>query len=191
MKISGQNGVSLIEMIISLVILGILTALGFPSFSTWIQSSQIRNATESIQNGLTLARAEAVRRNTAVRFQLVTDLTSSCALSSTGKNWIISINDPTGSCDTTASETVAPRIIQAYSTREGAPNAAINGNGNSLIVFNGIGQANTTATLDISNPTGGNCAAAGSMRCLRVVVSIGGQVRMCDPARASNDPQGC
>jgi hypothetical protein len=29
------------------------------------------------------------------------------------------------------------------------------------------------------------------MRCLRVEVGIGGQVRMCDPSLASTDPKGC
>ena len=49
---------TLIEMLIGLVILGVLMALGVPSFFAWLQSTQVRNAAESIQNGLQLARAE-------------------------------------------------------------------------------------------------------------------------------------
>lgn len=191
MNALAQRGITLIEVMIALVILGILLALGTPSFSTWIQSSQIRNSAESIQNGLMQARAEAVRRNTAVRFQFVTDLTGGCAVSATGPSWVISIDDPAGACDSAASDAVAPRILASRSGTEGSRNAVVTGNGVSLITFNGMGQASTAATIDITNPTGGACAAAGPMRCLRVTLTTGGQARMCDPARAANDPQGC
>jgi len=46
--------------------------------------------------------------------------------------------------------------------------------------------------INITNPIGGTCAvAAGPMRCLQIVVSPGGQVRMCDPMFTFPDPQGC
>lgn len=192
MNLKYQSGITLIEVMIGLVILGILLAAGLPSFSQWIQSSQIRTSADALQNGLTLARTEAVRRNTNVRFQLVSTTTAACALSDTGSSWVVSLDDPTGACDSAASDTVAPRIVQIRASGEGAPNAVINGGGVSTITFNGTGQASVAATLNVTNPTGGTCAAVGGqMRCLRVTVSTGGQVRMCDPARAADDPQGC
>ena len=53
------RGVTLIEMLIGLTVLGILLMLGMPSYTTWIQSTKIRAAAESLQAGLQLARAEA------------------------------------------------------------------------------------------------------------------------------------
>ena len=49
------------------------------------------------------------------------------------------------------------------------------------------------ATFQVTNPMGGTCAAdGGEMRCLSVVVTSAGQVRMCDPAvTASTDPRKC
>jgi len=65
----------------------------------------------------------------------------------------------------------------------------------SVVVFNGLGRVTPVPAgnidIDISNPSGGACAAAGPMRCLRIRVSTGGQIRMCDPILASTDPQGC
>ena len=85
-----QRGLTMIELMIGLTIFTMLLLLGAPSFSAWIQSSHIRNSAESIQNGLTLARAEAVRRNVTVNFQLVDTLTSSCVVSTSGGNWVVS-----------------------------------------------------------------------------------------------------
>ena len=193
MNLNRQAGMTLIELMIGIVLLGILLALGVPTFSRWSQSSQIRNAAEAIHNGLMLARAEAVRRNTTVRFQFVTTTTSACALSDTGANWVVSLDSPAGACDAAPSDNVAPRIVQVRSAAEGSRNAAVNAGGVSLITFNGTGQATSgaPAAINVTNPTGGACAAAGPMRCMRVTVATGGQIRMCDPARAAGDPQGC
>ena len=193
-----QQGMTLVEIAIGLVIVGLLLMLGLPSFGQWLQNSQIRTAAESIQNGLQFAKAEAVRRNATVRFQLADTATAACNLSTTGTNWVVSQDDPTGACNAAASDTVAPRIVQMRPAAEGTANAAIAA-GQSTIVFNGMGRVTpvpaATVTIGISNPTGGACAALGGgggpMRCLNVTVSTGGQVRMCDPALASTDPRGC
>ena len=192
MNLNRQGGMSLIELMIGIVVLGILLALGAPTFSRWTQSSQIRNSAEAIHNGLMLARAEAVRRNTTVRFQFVTTTTSACALSDTGANWVVSLDSPAGACDAAPSDNVAPRIVQVRSAAEGSRNAAVNAGGVSEITFNGTGQASVAAAINVTNPAGGTCAPGGPMRCMRVTVATGGQVRMCDPARTDpTDPQRC
>jgi type IV fimbrial biogenesis protein FimT len=187
-----QRGVSLIELMIGLAILAVLLAMAAPSFSAWIQNTQIRTVAETVQNGLQLARAEAVRRNTQVRFQLTTTTDNSCALSTANNNWVVSLDDPSGQCASAPSDTVAPRIMQVRPAAEGGVKAVVAAD-RSTLVFNGWGQVSAgSATINISNPSGGTCAAlAGPMHCLNVMVTTGGQVRMCDPARASSDPQGC
>jgi len=60
----------------------VLISLGAPGFAEWLQNQQIRAAAEATLNGLQVARGEAVRSNTPVRFQLVSDLTSTCVLAS-------------------------------------------------------------------------------------------------------------
>lgn len=214
-----QRGVTLIELGIGLLIVAILLGIGAPAISSWVQNTRIRSATESILSGLQLARAEAVRLNTPVRFQLTDTDDNSCTIpgGSTPPNWVISQDDPTGLCGSAPSDTVAPRIIQKRSSAEGstggitvsasevdAATSATAGTVFSVLIFNGLGRVVTAspslasgdnAIMDVENPGGGACVTAsppGTMRCLRIVVSNGGQIRMCDPSllRASN-PQGC
>jgi type IV fimbrial biogenesis protein FimT len=59
---------TLIEIMVAVTIVVILLAAAMPSFSEWIQNSKIRTAAESIQNGISLARSEAVHRNTVAQF---------------------------------------------------------------------------------------------------------------------------
>jgi type IV fimbrial biogenesis protein FimT len=191
-----QAGMSLIEMMIGLVILGLLIMIGLPNMAVWLNTSQIRTAGETMLAGLTLARVEAVRRNPVVRFQLVNNLPSTCAISTSGTSWVVSLDDPTGLCDTAPSEPAAgdppPRIIQNRSGAEGTARALITATPAGVVYFNGLGRitspggALNMTRIDISNPGGGACenpdGSGGPMRCLRVNLSLGGEARMCDPA---------
>ena len=188
-------GFTLIELLIGLAVLGIVLMIGLPSLATWLQNTQIRNATEQMQSGLQLARAEALRRNSSVRFQLVNNLTATCALSAAGTDWVVSLANPSAACNVAPSDTTAPQIVQKKAGSEGAPNVAVAATGGTSVVFNGLGRmigAGITQ-IDFTNPNGGACqTAAGPMRCLRIQVTTGGQVRSCDPVVAVNtDPRCC
>ena len=200
-----QRGFTMLDLAVVVAIVAILASIALPNFSTWIQNSQVHNAGVAIQNGIQLARTEAVRRNTPIRFQLTTTLDANCALSTANANWAISIDDVTGQCANTpindsfpvgdTTNNPAPRIIQRGTASEGARNAVVAA-GQSVIVFNSIGRLSpapaAAINIDITNPTGGTCVAAGGLvRCLRVVITTGGQVRMCEPALSSTDPRGC
>ncbi len=200
---SSQRGVSLIELVIGLVIVGLLVLIGAPSFATFLQNSQIRNASESIQNGLSLARSEAVRRNTEVTLSL--SKTSAGADVANSSSWEVG-------CTTVSTNlTSCPADIQHRSYLEGSKNVTITNTVTGAagatfattgqLTFNGYGKvvglpAANTAVIDIvTSVNGATCAAdGGAMRCLRLIVSPAGQVRMCDPALTltnASSPQAC
>lgn len=204
-----KAGFTLIELVITLAVLAILLAFGLPSFSTWTQNSQIRTAAGAIQNGLQLARSEAVRRNAPIRFQLTSSIDDNCTIATNAGNWVISFDDPTSACghaaineaspvsDSTANP--APRIIQRRPAAEAGGRAIVDASA-AVVIFNGFGRlapispatAPVAMSIDIDAPSGdGDCDTAGTARCLRVTVSIGGQVRMCDPTLPNGDPQRC
>ena len=95
MRAHKQYGVSLIEIMIGLAILGISMAWAMPSYSVWMQNTQIRNMAESIVQGLQQARSEAIKRNRYVEFVLTTQSPTSViedlpALGAIGgTNWVV------------------------------------------------------------------------------------------------------
>jgi len=213
---SFQRGFTIIEVMITLVVIGVLLALGTPGFVEWLQNQQIRAAAEATLNGLQVARGEAVRRNTPVRFQLVSDLTSSCVLASDSVSapvsvtWVVSLADPTGACDAVTDSGQSPsppgRILQKRTSAEGSPNAVATSvfvpsppaapapQAASTVTFAALGNiiANADGTpsivkIDLTNPY----VSPSAMRPLRLVVNSGGSIRMCDPSLAASDVRGC
>ncbi len=193
--LSRSRGMSLIELMIGLAVLGILLGLGIPAFTTMLQNLQIRTAAEAIVSGLQTARNEAVRRNTSVRFQLVNSMDVDCDLVETGPHWVVSRNDASSKCNAAPitafsepNDTSLPQILQKRLAEDGTAtlNATGAGVAATTVVFNSLGRPATGGidTVDVANPAGGNCEHAttpGKMRCMRIRVGTGGQIRMCDP----------
>jgi type IV fimbrial biogenesis protein FimT len=172
-----ERGFTLIEVMISITVLGIILMLGLPSFGSWLQNQQLRAASEGMLNGLQTARAEAIRRNLLVQI----------VVGPPGTGWSVT-------------EAVSGAAIQTRVKEEGSPNAVLTVTPNTAttVTFTSLGSvaanldASPTAGLfDISNPAGGSCQPAGPMRCLRVVVSGGGSLRMCDLNVSLPDPRAC
>jgi type IV fimbrial biogenesis protein FimT len=197
----GSRGMTLIEIVIGLAIMAFLMLLAAPEFSAWVTNARVRTTAESVLNGLQYARSEAVARNARVRFQFTTTLDSTCALSTTGRNWVVNLDpdanpdEVVGQCNAAPSDAAAPFILQRRSAVEGSGSTATTATASSL-VFNGLGRITPVPagniTVNLSNPDAGECAAVGGpVNCLRIVIAPGGQVRMCNPKFAAGDPQAC
>lgn len=195
------HGFTLIELVVTIALLGVLLGMAAPAFSDWIRGARVRTITEALQTGARLAQAEAVRFNRQVVFFLTND--TACNGTTTavanGSFWAIR------TIALTAGEAV--QTVQCGQLAEQAGGVAITGP--TAICFNSAGRqtanptpgagGGATCTLDASGVSAYDitnasaASAAGGMRPLRVLVSLGGQVRQCDPARTLSDsaPDGC
>jgi len=190
-----QRGFNLIEILVTLTVLGFLIALGAPSLAEFLQNQQIRAATEAVVNGMQVARGEAIRRNAPV--QMVLEPPTS--------GWTI-CEATVEPCDSTTLTTDATLVIQSRSPEEGTTNANVTPVAADLataavaVTFSPLGSVipnfNATPTLartDVFNTRNTCIADSGPMRCLRVVVTGGGSIRMCDPTPGivMPDPRAC
>lgn len=195
------RGFTLVEIMVTMALFVVLLGLGVPAFMTFILNAKVKNAAETSLAGINLARAEAVSRNTVVRFQMVTNLTSSCANSSTALGWVVSLDSPAGACEIAPSATTTPRIVQKQAGTEGTDSISVAATGGSGVAFNGLGRIVSGGTLptpftqiDFTSAQGvcEHAAADGTVRCLRILLSTGGQAKLCDPkVAATTDPRYC
>lgn len=188
----------MIEVAVSMAVMGILMASVAPSVSTWMGNTRIRNAAESIQTGLQRARNEALRRNQTVRFSLVslTDpktLDNTCALSATSGSWVVSVASPVNKCATAPSTTTSPQLVDAHPVGDGGDGVTVTATQSdgataaTSVAFNAFGQVITgtdsvTGSQPIANISVVSATSGSDYRRLKLVISTGGRVVMCDQA---------
>lgn len=159
------RGFSLIELMIAISIFVLLVVLAGPMYGEFIANTNIRNAGESMLNGLQLAQAQAVRSNLDTLFQF-----------KSGTGWSVTTDDP--------DNPGTPLFSEDYALKEGATQATINETpaGVTTVTFGGLGRiicvpadcSTSLQRLDITN------TIVSASRPLRVVVATNG-TKLCDP----------
>lgn len=83
-----QPGFTLLELMVTLAVLGIIAAIAFPSMSTLINNNRLAAATSELAAGLQLARSEAIRRNARIEVCSTSD-GETCASDDDWAHWVV------------------------------------------------------------------------------------------------------
>lgn len=170
------RGFTLIELMVTIALLTFLLTIAYPGFVAMLANLRVRSVADGVLSGLQHARGEALKRNQEVTFRFD-------PATGVGGGWQVLLPDTTA--------------IQSKAAAEGGAVEAQMAGGNVDVVFDNLGRRSQPAAppavlnIDITHPTVAACEPAGSVRCLRVTVALGGEVRLCDPRRSSGDPQAC
>jgi type IV fimbrial biogenesis protein FimT len=190
-------GFSLIELMVTLTLIGILLVMTIPAYGTWTADAHVRATAESLTNALRLAQSTAVAKGRTSLFALTADATPTIhsVPATDAPNWFAMLNVLSGS-----DETQAGLGLILKSTEATQHHAAVAGP--ALLCFNALGRQTSLTTADDSLSTA--CTAAdpavyqvgrgsGASRTFQVLVYAGGRVRMCDAAKtiSSANPDGC
>lgn len=170
-----QFGFTLVEIMVVLAIFAVLATAAVPSYQTWIQNTRIRNGAESILNGISRARAEALMRNTSVSFTLGANSawTVECIDAAKCLDLPAGLVDSRDSSDGSAAE-VSVTELPAGATQ---------------VIYTNLG-VKSAAPGQLTQVAVDNTSMADS-RELNVTIGAGGNVRMCDPNASSTDPRRC
>ncbi len=172
------RGFTLLELMVTITVLGILVALAVPSYSSLINRNRVRNAAEQMRSDFSLARSEALKRSSNV--------TISFARSADGATWCYGLNSG-GSCDCTATagaDVCALDVESGVRIRRVVDNAAYRGVSMTNISHSGC-STSCNLTMNAVRPT----MAAGTVeftsmadQVVRVVTTSMGRIRMCSPS---------
>lgn len=157
MKNAAERGFTLIELMVTIAILAILLGIGVPSFSDATLGSKLGSYANSMVASASLARSEAIKRNTTITLCVSADGASCATTGGWEQGWIVA-------CKTTS------------------PNTVCDGSGPDWLVFhrqqaasNGIRITETSATTIRSielMPTGVGSTPAAFTLC-RATPSVG------------------
>ena len=173
---AAQRGFTLIEALITVAILAILMAMGFPGLQGWLLNARIRTSAEEALSGLQLALGEAVRRNCNVEFVL-----------GAGVGWTV---QAIATCPGAGG---VPIVIDTRSANVGVGGATgvtdvtvtPTPGGATTVTFDGLGRptpnvAGATLTQVVYDLPAAILPATDT-RELQINIGLNGQIRMCDP----------
>lgn len=134
------TGFTLVELMVSIAIMGIILSLSIPSFQQWVRDSSTVSATNDLYDALQRARSEAIRQGSTVSIRSKSNIAGSWE-----EGWCVALNTPTD-CNGT--------LIQDYQPAQG--NVTISDSSNlSLISFSRNGNITTSASaFSICNGSG-------------------------------------
>lgn len=194
-------GFSLIEILISVVIMGVLMALALPAFNDYLDNTRIRNAADQFVTALEVAKGAAASQNAQVEVvQTSASAPANLATSNpdaTAGGWMIRTAD-------------RARYLEGKSLIEGGragQASVLMTSTQGSVIFTALGGTTLPAAelveFTIPNPSvpialpydasaETNCVAnGGRLRCLNVIVTTTGRIKLCDPAVAAPDTRAC
>jgi type IV fimbrial biogenesis protein FimT len=175
-----QQGATLLELMIALAVVGMLAAAGLPSMFQWLANVRLRGGADGLQNAMRLAQVEAIRRNSTVSLVLTNDAapTASSTAVSTGRNWVLK--------DSAGVLIQAQGSQSSFFVQTPTPSSFAG-----TIVFNALGGNNLAGNTLLL--TFSRSPAQSGDHPMAVLLTKGGRVRMCDPARTTGagDPEAC
>lgn len=194
-----DRGFTLIELMVTLALLAFLLLLGLPAFTAMVKNTQVRTVADALQNGLRIARAEALRTNQQTVFALTSVAPGlNVAEDPNGTNWWVQTiphaNGGSASAVQNGSGSLTD-VASGVSIMGGPAVLCFNSNGR-LTDLGGAspGMAGGTNCSVATNPVRYTISQSRADLKLQVLVSVGGQVRLCDLRRAysaTSAPDGC
>ena len=78
MRMQNNSGFTLVEMMISVLLLALMLSIGVPSFVSMFQRNNLTTLSNQFVSSIALARSEAVNRNTTIVLCQLNDLGNAC-----------------------------------------------------------------------------------------------------------------
>lgn len=176
-----QSGLSLVELITTLLIMAVLARVAIPSYNNVIRDNRLLGAANSLMGAIAMARAEAVRRGRMV--SVCPSSTGTSCSSDWAAGWIVYVEATsvttggTPTLDTTvgtagvlqAGEAMKKTVVTTTSTATGGPKPYVR--------FSSRGQSEQDITFAIK-PSGTGACTSGKVYFRQLSIGIAGRPQL-------------
>lgn len=129
-----KNGFSLIELLITVAVAGVLATIAIPSFVSYLQTRRLVGASQNLYYTIQFARSEAIRRNAVVYVSI-----------QTGSNWCYGVN-VASACSCNSANSCGLGAINATNTNLSLSATGLAGNSINFEPSHGAANAASTFT---------------------------------------------
>jgi len=173
------HGFSLIELMITIALAGILMAVAAPSMQKMFKTNRVQTEASSFVGDLMLARTEAIKRGQNVSVCVSSNGVDCLTTNTWNQGWIV-FSDSTAACTGATSANPAVKVRKAFSTADTLVASVAS---TACVTFNREGFTSNlgTAAVTFKLHTADNLSTA--TRC--VAVDLGGRITTQTAGQAS------
>lgn len=139
-KFQYSSGITLVELLVAMSVLSILLAVGVPSFSQFSTSGRLSSYSDTLFSHMTLARSEAIKRNSRVAVCKSPDGVSCSSSDSWSQGWVVFVD-----LDNNANIGGGEQILATMSALPAGYSFSGNANVSSYISYDGQGIPKLTS----------------------------------------------
>ena len=174
-----QVGITLIEVIITFAIIGILAAMAIPSFKDQFENRRLKGAAESLFGSLQNAKAEAIKTNTPIR--VVFSTTTINTLHSTWCFGMTTAGTNTCDCDASSHDCTPGSVIDSSDFR----NISVTFDDDNTRGFDPLRGNSIDASGSVSASNGIVTFSAGNNKTIGVNTFPIGRIKVCKPGTST------
>jgi len=167
MKEKHKKGFTLVELMVTVAIVGIIASMAVPSFSKMIERNRLKEAIESLKSDLMFTRTEAIKRSANINMSIKINGSSWCYGIDVDNN--TDNTDANDACDCTIVSPNSGSCIVKTVAGSQFTGTTLTADRNITFFFRRGSASNTNAILSTSNYS------------VKVIVSDIGRVRVCSP----------
>ena len=138
-KMALQRGFTLIELIVTMVVAGVLLAVAIPSFTEMIKNNRLATSANSFVTAANIARSEAIKRGVRVTVCKSADGAACTTSDDWDQGWIVFAD-----LDNNATVDAGDTLIRVYEGLPGTVTMKGGGNVADYLSFVGTGQSQLT-----------------------------------------------
>lgn len=171
-----QTGLTLIESLMALAIVGVVLGSVLPGFATALERRHLEGAAAQLETDILFTRSQAVAANEALRLRFQQDSAGSCYVVHSGPAQACTCQaDGSATCSGQAQSFRSVGFAQAGAVQ-------VQSNVTSILFSPSLGTSTPTGTLKLTGR---------EARAIHLVVNLMGRVRTCSPGAAVNGYPAC
>lgn len=117
-----QHGFTLVELMVTITVMGVVLAIGVPSFRDFIASQRVKTVVSEFNSALFIARSEAIKRNAPV------------VITSAGSGWQGGWTIKAGAIDLVTQQTIPDLAVTLVATHDNSAVTTITFAGNGRLL---------------------------------------------------------